>query len=154
MLKNLTRERFCMEYVRNGHNATKAAIAAGYSEKSAYSQGSRLLKNEEIAERIRQIEGDLLNELGITQTSVLEELMELLKKCVSEELIERPAAEKPELTERRYRRLDVSGATKILELLGKQLGMFGEKISADVTQTMSEGDRRLIENIAARIERE
>ncbi len=34
-------------------NATEAAIAAGYSPKTAYSQGQRLLKNVDIAEAIK-----------------------------------------------------------------------------------------------------
>ncbi len=39
---------FVESYCANGFNATRAAITAGYSEASAYSQGSRLLKNAEI----------------------------------------------------------------------------------------------------------
>lgn len=38
-------------------NATEAARAAGYSSKTAYSQGQRLLKNAEVAEAIREREG-------------------------------------------------------------------------------------------------
>lgn len=44
---------FCIYYARS-MNATKSAILAGYSEKTAYSQGSRLLKNVEIKECIKQ----------------------------------------------------------------------------------------------------
>jgi phage terminase small subunit len=39
---------FIAAYIANDFNATQAAIAAGYSEATAYSQGSRLLKNVEI----------------------------------------------------------------------------------------------------------
>jgi len=46
-------EAFVNEYL-SCWNATKAAIAAGYSERSAYSQGSRLLKDAEIASRVRE----------------------------------------------------------------------------------------------------
>lgn len=38
---------FAFEYVKDW-NATRAALVAGYSEKTAYSQGARLLKNVEI----------------------------------------------------------------------------------------------------------
>lgn len=44
--------RFVAEYLANGLNATKAAISAGYSEKTAESQGSRLLSNVEVAKAI------------------------------------------------------------------------------------------------------
>lgn len=37
-------ERFIIEYPRHGFNATKAAVAAGYSEKTASQQASRLLR--------------------------------------------------------------------------------------------------------------
>ena len=42
------RKAFADEYIKNGGNATQAAIAAKYSEKTAYSQGQRLLKNDDI----------------------------------------------------------------------------------------------------------
>jgi phage terminase small subunit len=40
--------KFIDAYLESG-NATQAAIAAGYSEKTAYSQGARLLKKVEIS---------------------------------------------------------------------------------------------------------
>jgi phage terminase small subunit len=43
---------FVEAYLANGFNATKAAITAGYSEKTAYSQGSRLLRNVEVSAAI------------------------------------------------------------------------------------------------------
>lgn len=39
---------FAEAYVINGFNATLAAVTAGYAAKTAYSQGSRLLKNVEV----------------------------------------------------------------------------------------------------------
>ena len=46
---------FAEAYVSNGFNATQAAITAKYSEKTAYSQGSRLLKNVEVQTLISEI---------------------------------------------------------------------------------------------------
>lgn len=43
------RARFVSAMIENGGNATQAAIAAGFSAKTAYSAGGRLLKNVEIA---------------------------------------------------------------------------------------------------------
>lgn len=45
-------EMFISEYLKCW-NATKAAIAAGYSKKTAYSIGSELLKKPEIASHVR-----------------------------------------------------------------------------------------------------
>ena len=41
-------QRFVEEYCKNGFNATQAAIKAGYSEKTARSQGQRLLTNVDV----------------------------------------------------------------------------------------------------------
>lgn len=45
--------RFVMAYVDNGGNGTQAAISAGYAEKAARQQASRLLKKENIQHAIR-----------------------------------------------------------------------------------------------------
>jgi len=45
-------QRFVSEYLANGLNATRAAISAGYSEKTAKSQGARLLTNVDIASAV------------------------------------------------------------------------------------------------------
>ncbi len=54
---------FVTEYLRNGNNATQAAIAAGYSEKTAASQGSRLLKSVEIQQYLNKTEQNLNKDL-------------------------------------------------------------------------------------------
>lgn len=51
---NARRERFCLEYAASG-NATQAATAAGYSPRTARSQGQRLLTNADIQERIKEL---------------------------------------------------------------------------------------------------
>ena len=45
--------RFVEEYCSNGFNATKAAITAGYSEKTAQEQSSRLLSNVMVSDSIQ-----------------------------------------------------------------------------------------------------
>ncbi|MEI2285013.1 terminase small subunit [Paenibacillus polysaccharolyticus] len=54
---------FVTEYLQNGNNATQAAIAAGYSEKTASSQGSRLLKSVEIQQYLNKTEQNLNKDL-------------------------------------------------------------------------------------------
>lgn len=65
-------ERFCYQYVLH-LNATKAAIAAGYSEKTAYAAGSRLLKNVKVQERIKHLKDNLAETAGISALRVLKE---------------------------------------------------------------------------------
>ncbi len=62
--------RFVDEYLVD-LNATQAAIRAEYSEKTAYSQGQRLLKNVEIQAAIQQRQKELSKKTSITQERVL-----------------------------------------------------------------------------------
>lgn len=53
MSERLTyRQGLFIEHYLQDPNATKAAIKAGYSPKTAYSQGQRLLKNVEVRKRV------------------------------------------------------------------------------------------------------
>lgn len=52
---NERQRKFC-EYYAADPNATAAAIAAGYSPRSAYSCGQRMLKNAEIKNYLRQLQ--------------------------------------------------------------------------------------------------
>ena len=70
---NEMQKRFVDEYIID-LNATQAAIRAGYSEKTAYSQGQRLLKNVEIQTLIQQRKEDRSERTEITQDMVLKEL--------------------------------------------------------------------------------
>lgn len=58
---NEKQRRFAEMYAANP-NATEAAKAAGYSPRTAYSQGQRMLKNVEIVTFIRQIQERLASE--------------------------------------------------------------------------------------------
>ena len=69
---NDRQERFCYEYVFHV-NATKAAINAGYSEKTAYSIGYENLKKPQIQERIKQMKDNLSETSGISALKVLKE---------------------------------------------------------------------------------
>lgn len=54
---------FVTEYIKNGGNGTNAAIAAGYSEKSAYSQASRLLKSVEVQQYLNNTQQSINKDL-------------------------------------------------------------------------------------------
>ncbi len=57
---------FVMEYL-NDFNATRAAQAAGYSQRTAYSIGQRLLKNVEISQAINSAMTERKNQLIATR---------------------------------------------------------------------------------------
>lgn len=68
--------RFVEEYLID-LNATQAAIRAGYSEKTAYSQGERLLRNVEVAKGIEAAQEARSKRTEITQDMVLRELAKI-----------------------------------------------------------------------------
>jgi len=61
---NDKQEQFCQNYVLS-RNATKAAKAAGYSEASAYNQGHRLLQEERIKERLKELTNEMITNVDV-----------------------------------------------------------------------------------------
>lgn len=117
-------KRFCDEYLID-LNATQAAVRAGYSERTAYSIGQRMLKNVEvksyIADQLQQIRSAKVAEAAEVMeylTSVMrgETKSEVLSLCGDgcQEVIEKAPDEKERL--------------KAAELLGKTHGIFKDKV--------------------------
>lgn len=65
-------QRFCEEYIYDW-NATRAAIAAGYSEKTSFTIGCENLKKPYIQSYISEIQKDLEKQAGISRLKVLNE---------------------------------------------------------------------------------
>ena len=64
-------EAYCM-----GHNATKAAMAAGYSIKTAHVQGSKMLRNVKILSKIEDRLQDHRERCSMTVDTLTAELEE------------------------------------------------------------------------------
>jgi phage terminase small subunit len=107
---------FVTEYLKNGNNATQAAISAGYSEKTAYSQGSRLLKSVEVQQYLNKTEQNLNRDL---RTMFTEDAVEAYK--VLKEIMLKPDA------------LDKDRITAARDLLDRAGYKPIEKVVADVT---------------------
>jgi phage terminase small subunit len=67
---------FVMEYMRD-FNATRAAMAAGYSKRSAYSEGWRLLNNAEIQAEIKRLKEDMADNLALDIRRIIAEYMKI-----------------------------------------------------------------------------
>ena len=107
---------FVQEYLID-LNVTQAAIRAGYSSKTAKGLGARFFQTgiksaieAALAERIKRTE--------VTQDYVIEGLKEVVERC-----LQRIAAD-----EEGVWTFNATGANKALELLGKHLGMFKDRI--------------------------
>lgn len=69
---------FCEEYLRS-HNATEAAKKAGYSAKTAYSSGSRLLKDVDVKKYLEAVKQEAHSERIATANEVLEYLSDTMR---------------------------------------------------------------------------
>ncbi|MBN9313654.1 MAG: hypothetical protein BGO40_01850 [Chryseobacterium sp. 39-10] len=67
---NHKRKLFISEYSKSG-NATDAAKRAGYSARTAYSAGQRLLKNVEVLNEIKRVQNDAIQKAEITVSEVV-----------------------------------------------------------------------------------
>jgi phage terminase small subunit len=160
---NKTQKKFCREYLKD-FNATQAAIRAGYSKKTAYSQGGRLLKHVEVKEHLDQ----LIDEAIGTQREqikyrVLEELQSIAFVDITKDvnIVKKVATDKETGEEIEYTTVEIKGTensenkraiasiekdskgaiklkyhdkVKALELLGRYGAMFTDKVETKVTE--------------------
>ena len=63
---NEKQEKFAQSYILH-RNATEAAKAAGYAAGSAANQGYRLINNDEVAERVRELENELETNVDVIE---------------------------------------------------------------------------------------
>lgn len=76
---NAKQRRFAEEYSVD-HNATAAAIRAGYAEGTARQQGSRLLGKVEVKQLVAKLDGEKADELGVDAQWVVERLIAVYEK--------------------------------------------------------------------------
>ena len=72
-------ELYAKEFVRNGFHGTKAAIAAGFTEASAHTTSTRLLKNPKISDRIEELKAVLADKVDHLATMSLEDVIHELE---------------------------------------------------------------------------
>lgn len=140
-------KRFVEEYLID-LNATQAAIRAGYSPKTANEQGNRLLTNVSVRTRVDQAMAERSKRTGISQDRVIMELARLAfvnphnvinaddgsvrrdaseddLACIQSVKVKTMDGEKGSSEEREVK---LNDKIKALELLGKHLGMFKDKV--------------------------
>lgn len=133
-------------------NATQAAIRAGYSAKTAYQQGSRMLTNVKVQQAISQAMAERSKRTGINQDRIVLELAKIalvqmtnivdpdtgeIRKDATEDDLACIETIKYKRTESDTgsgieREVKISSKLKALELLGKHLGMWNDKLDVNV----------------------
>lgn len=143
-MTNLTakQQRFVDEYLID-LNATQAAIRAGYSKKTAAVIGAQNLIKLNIQKAIQEAQNRRSERTEITQEYVLDNIKKVIDRCMQQEAIFTRDGS-PLIIENADGDLvpafmfKESGALKGLELLGKHLGMFKDKIEHDVSDPLKE----------------
>ncbi|OZN24864.1 terminase [Actinobacillus seminis] len=126
-------QRFVEEYLID-LNATQAAIRAGYSEHLANTNANKLLQNTTIQKAISEAKKQRSERTQITQDEVLRDLQELRDMCMGRKsvIVTDTVKSNQEGTikavDNAIFMFEPSGANKALELLGKHLGMFKDRI--------------------------
>ncbi len=134
-------------------NATQAAIRAGYSVKTANEQGNRLLANVSIQEEIGKQMAERSRRTGINQDRILMELAKIAlvnpekvvdfkEATIREDALPEDLAAVASVKVKRFptkygegieREIKFYDKTKALDLAGRHLGMFKDKLELSGT---------------------
>ena len=127
---NAKQEMFVNEYLID-YNATQAAIRAGYSERTAYSIGQRLLKNVEVENSIKEQREKIQND----NIATAKDVEEFLSLAMNDEIEEEQVLMSPngEIC-RVVKKLSGKDRIKAAELMGKRHALFTDKTEMTVTE--------------------
>ncbi|UXN37558.1 terminase small subunit [Avibacterium paragallinarum] len=136
-------KRFVEEYLID-LNATQAAIRAGYSKNRASELGYQLLQKTTVQQAIEAAQNKRAERVQITQDDVIRMLLENIEVASGKKAVIKTEIRKSEdgelvgddVAQFVY---ESSSVNKALELLGKHLGMFGQKVDL----TSSDGSMAL-----------
>lgn len=74
---------FCFHFMKS-HNATLAALKAGYSKNSAHVEGCRLLKNDKVKSEINRLRAEIQSELLIDAMDLLQDYVKIAKSDITD----------------------------------------------------------------------
>ena len=116
-------QTFCNEYLKD-LNATQSAIRAGYSKHSADVQGPRLLGNVRVFNEIERLKLERAKSLRVDQAYVINGIQDTIEKCRQLRPVD---VEIDGEVKTVHVPMDIQGALRGLELLGRHLAMFTDK---------------------------
>ena len=115
-------------------NATQAAIRAGYSERTASRIGPQLLGKTCVREAIEKAQAKRAQRVEVTQDYVLSNLVEIVERTMQRApVLDRKGEQVTDDEGRAVWTFDAKNANRALELLGKHLGIFMDKVRAEVS---------------------
>lgn len=143
MALNEKQKQFYKEYIVDA-NATQSAIRAGYSEKTAYSQGQRLLKNVEGQKYLEELMAEKESKLIASQDEVLKYLTSVLRgESWSTEIVVEGVGEGCSEARTMTKAPSEKDKLKAAELLGKRYGLYKEKVETEIVLPVFGGEEEL-----------
>jgi phage terminase small subunit len=134
---NHKQKQFYKEWLIDA-NATQAAIRAGYSKKTAYSQGQRLLKNVEGQKYLAELMAEKESELIASQDEVLKYLTSVMRgKSQSTEIVVEGIGDGCSEARTVLKEPSEKERLKAAELLGRRYGLYTDKIETDVDMELN-----------------
>lgn len=133
-------KKFCVEYLID-LNATQAAIRAGYSEKTAYSLGQRLLKHAEIKSRIKELQDKVFEDCMMSAAEALWRLSKAGRGELKEEVVVTEGIGDG-FSEAKIIKKQISARDqlKALELMGKRHDLFGADTKIEMVPVIITGE--------------
>lgn len=74
--------KFCQNFIIPPHNATQAAISAGYSPHIAKTIGSRLRTNSKVQKYLKSLQSDLENQMTVSYEWKLDKLKQIVEAFI------------------------------------------------------------------------
>ena len=150
---NAKQEAFCREYIID-LNGTQAAIRAGYSERTAQEQSSRLLSNVMVSDRVAELKRERSSRVQIDADWVLMAAKRVYDRCMQDEpVLERDGTPVMCTTEHgevaAAYTFNATGANKALETIGKHVAVnaFAEKKQEGTAEDLAESISKLIDRL-------
>lgn len=131
--------KFCYEYVKDLDVRTsyRAAYPNCKQDSTAYVNGSKLLKKANIQNKLSDLQIDAIERTKITQDDIILSLKEVVYRCM-QKIPVMIRNGKGDLVESGIWKFDAAGANKALELLGRHLGMFVDKVQMEGSFTFED----------------
>jgi len=133
-LENADYEKFCLEYIKT-NSVAEAGRVVGWAKRQ---NSHKIYLRPEVQERIKYLKSEMLAELGLDTFYVLKNLKSVVERCMQAEVVvDREGSPIVQVDEEgnlaAIYKFEHSGANKALELIGKHVGMFNDKVKHEHT---------------------
>lgn len=133
----LRQERFVSEFLKSG-NATEAALKAGYSEKFAGQNASKLLKSPSVSRVLREKQQARSERFQLEEDFELKRAIELLDMCMKPQqvvdMFGKPVVDKE--SGKYVMAFDSKGANTALQTIAKLRGKFVTKVQVGLADDL------------------